>query len=354
MLYWLMLLCEVLLAGAAVTMTALWSMPAAVILGVFLCVALLFIRPALRTERVLRERARRVVHGKRLPRVEAQIPVRPSDLEGGEVARLFEGTGLLGERTARRSAACATLLSLDRRDILKIVMEEDKAMLLLPVSEQKERLAPYETALLRMFEKAAKGAQSVRLSVFREYASRHIRAMQHALDRADRALTERLLRRGLFVKKKVGKKSVLALSAKGAQQAALWREYYRYLCNAPARQARRSNRFLSRRRQSGCLPSCATGFCWITCLSRRSFGRASGYIPGLRRRILRSARSFMKSSTFCSATAPRIITGMIGLPKSTTRRERRAGSAAAGEKTTPEKRFRFPGVSFIAERLLRP
>ena len=55
MLYWLMLLCEVLLAGAAVTLTALWSMPAAVILGVFLCVALLFIRPALRTERVLRQ-----------------------------------------------------------------------------------------------------------------------------------------------------------------------------------------------------------------------------------------------------------------------------------------------------------
>ena len=115
-------------------------------------------------------------------------------------------------------------------------MEEDKALVLLPAPEQKERLAPYETALLRMFEKAAKGAQSVRLSVFREYASRHIRAMQHALDRADRALTERLLRRGLFVKKKAGKKSVLALSAKGAQQAALWREYYRYLCNAPARQ----------------------------------------------------------------------------------------------------------------------
>lgn len=236
MLYWLMLLCEVLLAGAAVTLTALWSMPAAVILGVFLCVVLLFIRPALRTERVLRERARRVVHGKRLPRVEVQIPVRPSDLEGGEVARLFEGAGLLGERTARRSSACATLLSLDRRGILKIVMEEDKALVLLPAPEQKERLAPYETALLRMFEKAAKGAQSVRLSVFREYASRHIRAMQHALDRADRALTERLLRRGLFVKKKAGKKSVLALSAKGAQQAALWREYYRYLCNAPARQ----------------------------------------------------------------------------------------------------------------------
>ena len=236
MLYWLILIGETVASCAVVVLTALWSVPAAVIIGILLSMGILFARPALRTERILAERCRYVLHSGRPPRLEERIPVRPSDLSSGEVARLFEGAGLLGERNARRGAISAMLLDLDRRGVMRIRIEQNEAVLVLPAQPIVGELEPYEKELVWMFGRAAKGAEQIRLRAFCEYAARHIRTAQHALDRIDRALTAQLVRRGLFARKKRDRRFVLVLTPRGTEQAALWRAYYWYLCNAPMRE----------------------------------------------------------------------------------------------------------------------
>lgn len=230
MLLALLFAAEILLAAAILIPIFLWSVPAGIIVGVLLLGFLALFRPELRLARAYRDRHRAIAH--RAVHVDpgAVIGVQPSVLPTAEVARLLEAAGMLSPLYARSGAFCSTVLSLNCRGVIRWhpAIEPDEVVLTVSVPEN-AALSDYEKELLALFDAVSGKKGSFSVAEFASYASRHAIRAQRCLDRFDAMTLRALTEKKCVIRRKIGKKTELALSRRGEEEAALWRAYFLYL-----------------------------------------------------------------------------------------------------------------------------